>query len=142
MGKNDGGGVNSTSETIVPEHEESLPAHFMSRDISLALIDADPNQPRRHFAEESLRELAESIGASGLAVPICVRPMGDRFRSCPREGATTRRKPRPAMTTSRAGCPLARWGGRPSDASYSTRRSSITTRFPLSTLAWGDGHVA
>lgn len=51
----------------------------MSRDILASLIDADPNQPRRHFDEASLQELADSLRAEGQIVPITVRPVGDRF---------------------------------------------------------------
>jgi ParB/RepB/Spo0J family partition protein len=41
------------------------------------LIDPDPEQPRKVFDEESLAELAESIAANGLAVPILLRPAAD-----------------------------------------------------------------
>lgn len=51
----------------------------MSRDILLNQIDPDPDQPRKHFDEASLKELAQSIQANGLAVPILVRPNGERF---------------------------------------------------------------
>lgn len=37
-------------------------------------------QPRRHFDEDRLRELADSIAAQGLIQPIVVRPLGaDRY---------------------------------------------------------------
>jgi ParB/RepB/Spo0J family partition protein len=51
----------------------------MSRDILLCLIDPDPEQPRQHFAPDALDELAGSMAESGLAVPILVRPIGERF---------------------------------------------------------------
>ena len=51
----------------------------MSRDILIDLIDADPDQPRRHFDADQLAELAESIAANGLIVPILLRPVGERF---------------------------------------------------------------
>lgn len=51
----------------------------MSRDILLSLTDPDPGQPRKHFDADKLAELAASIAANGLAVPILVRPVGDRF---------------------------------------------------------------
>ncbi len=50
----------------------------MSHDILLSLIDADPNNARKTFDEATITELAGSIGASGLAVPILLRPVGDR----------------------------------------------------------------
>jgi len=51
----------------------------MSRDILLSLIDADPEQPRKHFDTTQLDELAQSMAANGLAVSILVRPAGERY---------------------------------------------------------------
>lgn len=51
----------------------------MSQDILLNLIDPDPNQPRKYFDPEKINELAQSIQTNGLAVPILVRPAGERF---------------------------------------------------------------
>ena len=51
----------------------------MSRDILLSLIDADPNQPRKHFDAGQLAGLAESMQEQGLIVPILVRPSVERF---------------------------------------------------------------
>lgn len=51
----------------------------MTRDILLSLIDPDPEQPRKHFDPASINELAQSIEANGLAVPILLRPNGERF---------------------------------------------------------------
>lgn len=51
----------------------------MSRDIPISLIDRDETQPRQHFDQATLDELAQSIAGSGLAVPILVRPVGERF---------------------------------------------------------------
>jgi ParB family chromosome partitioning protein len=44
------------------------------REIDIAAIRPNPRQPRRHFAEEPLAELAESIAARGVLQPILVRP--------------------------------------------------------------------
>lgn len=52
---------------------------FMSRDIPTILIDPDPDQPRKHFNRAAVDELAQSMQASGLASPILVRPVGERF---------------------------------------------------------------
>ncbi|MBF0372706.1 MAG: ParB/RepB/Spo0J family partition protein [Alphaproteobacteria bacterium] len=41
-------------------------------------IEADPDQPRRHFDEASLLALADSIEEKGQIQPIVVRPVGDR----------------------------------------------------------------
>jgi ParB family chromosome partitioning protein len=66
--------------------------------ILLGLIRPDPDQPRKAFDEESLAELAESIGNQGLLQPIAVRPAGDgtfiilwgerRWRACELAGMT------------------------------------------------------
>lgn len=36
----------------------------------------NPNQPRRHFDDAALRELADSIKSQGIIQPLLVRPMG------------------------------------------------------------------
>ncbi len=51
----------------------------MSHDIPIHLIDADPDQPRKHFDQAALDELAQSMQENGLAVPVLVRPVGERF---------------------------------------------------------------
>jgi ParB/RepB/Spo0J family partition protein len=51
----------------------------MSRDIPLHLIDPDPDQPRKHFDTAAVSELAQSMAANGLAVPILLRPVGERY---------------------------------------------------------------
>ncbi len=67
---------------ILPETTDdgADPGSAVSRDtVSVALVDPDPDQPRRHIDPAALTELAESIAANGLAVPILVRPAGERF---------------------------------------------------------------
>lgn len=44
--------------------------------ILIEQIETNPFQPRTHFDEEALNELAESIGQLGLIQPITVRKMG------------------------------------------------------------------
>ena len=43
----------------------------------ITALRPNPNQPRRHFDPESLRELADSIKAQGIIQPLLVRPMAD-----------------------------------------------------------------
>lgn len=45
------------------------------REIAIAEIFPAAGQPRRHFDETALRELADSIGVKGVLQPILVRPM-------------------------------------------------------------------
>jgi ParB family chromosome partitioning protein len=42
-------------------------------------IDPDPDQPRKHFDQAALEELAESLRTHGQIQPIVVRPVGDRY---------------------------------------------------------------
>lgn len=46
--------------------------------LSVDLIQRGRYQPRRHFDEDRLRELADSIIAQGMVQPIVVRPVGDK----------------------------------------------------------------
>jgi len=45
-------------------------------EISLSEIEPNPYQPRKHFSNESLKELAESIKEDGLIQPIVVQDNG------------------------------------------------------------------
>lgn len=50
------------------------------RELAIADITPHPGQPRQHFDEDALAELAESIATRGVLQPIVVRPVGDRFQ--------------------------------------------------------------
>ncbi len=68
-------------------------------DVPVASVSPNPNQPRVHFDEESLGELAASIVEMGVLQPILVRPGGDgtyeliagerRWRAAQRAGLAT-----------------------------------------------------
>ena len=45
--------------------------------LSVAAIEPHPSQPRRHFDDAALDELAASIAARGVIQPIIVRPLGE-----------------------------------------------------------------
>lgn len=78
--------TSQAEETLAQSVEIKLPEETgPSRDIALgtkrssnvrvvpvALIDLDPNQPRKVFTEESLQELADSIKQNGLLHPLNV----------------------------------------------------------------------
>lgn len=49
------------------------------REIEIARIRPNSAQPRMHFDEESIAELAKSIAARGVLQPILLRPAGDGF---------------------------------------------------------------
>ncbi|MFM8530484.1 MAG: ParB/RepB/Spo0J family partition protein, partial [Ilumatobacteraceae bacterium] len=69
------------------------------REISLDAIVPNPNQPRVHFDESALDELAESIREVGVLQPILVRPLANgtfeliagerRWRASRKAGLTT-----------------------------------------------------
>ncbi|MFZ5618597.1 MAG: ParB/RepB/Spo0J family partition protein [Pseudomonadota bacterium] len=44
--------------------------------LPIDFLKPNPNQPRRHFNEDAIEELASSIRARGLLQPILVRPAG------------------------------------------------------------------
>ncbi|MDD9138585.1 ParB/RepB/Spo0J family partition protein [Fructobacillus sp. CRL 2054] len=48
-------------------------------DLPLAKIEANPFQPRLHFDEASIKELAQSIQENGLLTPIIVRKAGAKY---------------------------------------------------------------
>lgn len=49
--------------------------------LAVAMIEPHPEQPRRHFDEAALEELAASIRARGVIQPVIVRPLpGGRYQ--------------------------------------------------------------
>jgi ParB family chromosome partitioning protein len=50
------------------------------RTLPVGSLTPHPGQPRRHFAEAALEELAESIAARGMIQPIVVRPHGKGYQ--------------------------------------------------------------
>jgi ParB family transcriptional regulator, chromosome partitioning protein len=63
------------------------PASISARNIAsgvatlpIADIHSNPDQPRRHFAEEKLAELAASISRHGIIQPIVVRPHAGSYQ--------------------------------------------------------------
>jgi len=58
---------------------EAAPARGGVREIDLAKIQPSPTQPRIHFDEEALDELAESIRQRGVLQPILLRSAGDGY---------------------------------------------------------------
>ena len=51
------------------------------RSIDLEQIVPNPNQPRVHFDEDALKELADSIRVIGVLQPILVRPTPDKAKA-------------------------------------------------------------
>jgi ParB family transcriptional regulator, chromosome partitioning protein len=61
----------STSESTAANAVQEL------RELSLDSILPNPAQPRRHFDEAELQELAGSLGECGVLQPVLVRPLAD-----------------------------------------------------------------
>ncbi len=68
-------------------------------EVDLNRVHPNPDQPRRHFDEQSLQELANSIARHGLKQPVLVQDIGDgdyqliagerRLRACALAGRET-----------------------------------------------------
>jgi len=63
-----------------PVTPAASPSSKAVQNIEVSLIQPHPEQPRRHFDEGALQELAESIAKRGVIQPIIVRPHGGGFQ--------------------------------------------------------------
>lgn len=64
-------------DVIIKDAKEGRAGYIDS--ISIGLIDTNPNQPRKEFAEIPLRELAESIRNYGVIQPLILLKKGSRY---------------------------------------------------------------
>lgn len=66
---------------LIPEAPpvDTPPRDVPPHEIDLDLLEPNPKQPRLHFDDASLDELAASIRSNGLVQPIVVRRKGNRF---------------------------------------------------------------
>lgn len=69
------GGLGRGLESLFEDAAPSLETGEGVRTVPLREIEPDPGQPRKNFNEDSLAELAASIGEHGLLQPIAVRPL-------------------------------------------------------------------
>jgi ParB family transcriptional regulator, chromosome partitioning protein len=60
-----------SAETLAPEEDPHL--------FDIRLIDPNPVQPRTHFDDSKLEELAQSIRANGIVQPLILRKKGPRY---------------------------------------------------------------
>ncbi|KAF0236770.1 MAG: chromosome partitioning protein ParB family, partial [bacterium] len=63
---------------LLPPINSSMSEELL--EIDLDLLDVNEDQPRTHFDEQKLNELAESIEENGLVQPILVRRKGVRYQ--------------------------------------------------------------
>jgi ParB family chromosome partitioning protein len=75
-----GRGLSSLLGEVAQEAPISGVARGGIQMMPVSSIEPHIGQPRRHFDEESLGELAASIQARGLIQPIVVRPHGHRYQ--------------------------------------------------------------
>ena len=67
------------SEEPLNDDINKNPDNYGLKNIDVDLITANPDQPRKYFDEDILRELARSIETLGVLQPLMVRPMGNRY---------------------------------------------------------------
>ncbi len=72
-------GLGRGLDALLPEIDDEHSRQGQTT-LSIHEIDTNPDQPRRSFPEESLKQLAESIRSAGILQPILVVPEGDRYR--------------------------------------------------------------
>lgn len=67
-------GLGRGLDALLPNNDQE------TAEVSLAAIEADPEQPRKRFPEQSLMALAFSIKRHGLLQPLVVERQGERYR--------------------------------------------------------------
>ncbi len=75
-------GLGKGLDTMIPDKlEAEKKQDNVSREtlVDISLIEPNPKQPRKHFNEDKLAELSESIKRQGLVEPIVVRKTGKRY---------------------------------------------------------------
>ncbi len=92
-------GLGKGLSSLIPTEGAEGSADAVFVEVPTAAVTPNPNQPRRHFDEESLVELAASIAEMGVLQPILVRPLDDdqyeliagerRWRATQRAGLAT-----------------------------------------------------
>ena len=64
-------------DALINTEEVNTAGSRSINEVSVSQIKANPNQPRREFDEEALRDLADSIREIGIVQPITLRDEGD-----------------------------------------------------------------
>ena len=121
----------------------------VSNEVSISEIEANPFQPRIHFDEEALYDLANSIKELGIIQPITLRKLADQkyqiiadgrlfgrrrlkvvsFRSF--RGMLLKRKPRSGMSSPKS--IVSSWGSSAKSVKITARLSRLSCiRSPMS----------
>jgi ParB family transcriptional regulator, chromosome partitioning protein len=72
-------GVQTTAAPVAAGNSPARPEESYIQ-VDIDLIDPSPYQPRTHFREEALEELAQSIRATGIVQPLIVRKNANRYQ--------------------------------------------------------------
>lgn len=85
-------GLGRGLDSLFGEYEDEKPAEEVKietkieqvivnepKEIDIGLIDRNPDQPRKIFDEDALKELSDSIKVHGVIQPIIVKKVADRF---------------------------------------------------------------
>ncbi len=80
LGRGLGALIDGGSDPMIDHEEHRVVTSELVNEIELSKIDVNPFQPRTHFDEEALNELAESIKKLGIIQPITVRKVDDRYQ--------------------------------------------------------------
>lgn len=92
------GGLGRGLSSIMGNAAAESGSNTVITEMSLSKISPNPNQPRSHFSEEKIGDLAKSIEKDGLLQPIIVRPFEDgyqivagerRYHACVKVGLET-----------------------------------------------------
>jgi ParB family chromosome partitioning protein len=75
------GGLGRGLDALIPTTEDGpVPSVGSLREVPVGSIRPNPHQPRVHFEEAALNDLAASVKELGVLQPVLVRPMGhDRY---------------------------------------------------------------
>lgn len=75
LGRGLGALLEDSPAKVNHEHKEESPSAGSMNEIPLEQIEVNPFQPRKHFDQEALQELSESIKVQGIIQPITVRKL-------------------------------------------------------------------
>src|SRR4051812_9717962 len=72
------GEIESNRPAMQSAEESKVPDHARVLLMDVTQLHGNPNQPRRHFDSEKLKELSNSIKEKGIIQPILVRRTKDK----------------------------------------------------------------
>ncbi len=67
------------NEMVTTEDIASSQIQELVAELDVALVDPNPYQPRKHFDQQKLQELGDSIREHGLLQPVVVVPADERY---------------------------------------------------------------